>query len=153
MAYRTDAPERIDAIARRGALFTIDRALQSLRVPSHHAIGDECKGSRSSDELLGFATAFGRESLRADLALQGVHGLTAIEDLVDRAAKIRQCEMVAQIYGAQQLSERVAGIGLASMRERVEGAGGHMLIRSGSSGTTIEATLPLSDAEPTTNPR
>jgi two-component system sensor histidine kinase UhpB len=44
-----------------------------------------------------------------------------------------------------------AGIGLASMRERIEGAGGHMLIRSGDSGTTIEATLPLSDAEPTTN--
>jgi signal transduction histidine kinase len=46
-----------------------------------------------------------------------------------------------------------AGIGLASMRERVEGAGGDMLIRSSQSGTTIEVTLPLSDVEPTTNPR
>jgi two-component system sensor histidine kinase UhpB len=46
-----------------------------------------------------------------------------------------------------------AGIGLASMRERVEGAGGYMLTRSSNSGTTIEVTLPLSDAEPTTNHR
>ena len=67
------------------------------------------RAPESGDEFLGFATPYRRESLRADLALQGVHGLTAIEDLVDRAAKIRQCEMVAQIYGAQQLPERVAG--------------------------------------------
>ena len=46
-----------------------------------------------------------------------------------------------------------AGIGLASMRERVEGAGGYMLTRSSNSGTTIEVTLPLSDAEPNTNHR
>ncbi len=46
-----------------------------------------------------------------------------------------------------------AGIGLASMRERVEGAGGHMIIRSGMAGTTIEATLPLTDAEPATRGR
>jgi len=91
VADRANALERIDAIARRGALsFAIDGALQPLGIPGHHTVGDECEGSGGGNELLGSATTFGRERLSADLPLQGVDRLATLEDLVDRAAKVRQ---------------------------------------------------------------
>ncbi|HWW19180.1 MAG TPA: ATP-binding protein [Steroidobacteraceae bacterium] len=70
-------------------------------------------------------------------------------------SEVRELQLVVTDNGCGFDTRNIgaAGIGLASMRERVEGAGGQMLIRSGRTGTTIEVTLPLSDAEPTTNPR
>ncbi len=42
----------------------------------------------------------------------------------------------------------IVGVGIAGMRERVRQLGGHLEIDSGSSGTSIRATLPISNSDP-----
>ncbi len=51
-------------------------------------------------------------------------------------------------FKADSLPRGKQGVGIASMRERMRELGGELRIKSGSSGTTVEATLPTADAAP-----
>jgi hypothetical protein len=58
---RSNAAQGIDRIPGRGALtFTINGALQTLRIPGHDAVGEQGQSSRRGDQLLGASTALGR---------------------------------------------------------------------------------------------
>jgi hypothetical protein len=58
---RSNAAQGIDGIPGRGTLtFTLNSALQALRIPGHDAVGDQGQGSRRGDQLLSTSTALGR---------------------------------------------------------------------------------------------
>ena len=105
-----DTFEGGDGIPRRRAFcFAINCALQSVRIPGHHAVRHESEGSGSRNQFLRPSTASRWQRLRADLPLQRVDRFATFEHLVYGAAEVRQGEIVTQIHGTQQLPERMPG--------------------------------------------
>lgn len=109
VSNRPDALQGVDGIPGCGALtFALNGALKSLGVPGHHAVGEQCQSTGRGDQLLGAPTALRGKRLRADLTLQGVDRFSAFEHTVQGPAKVRQCEVIAQVHRAQKSSQRVA---------------------------------------------
>jgi len=98
VSNRPDASQGVDGIPGCGALtFALNGALKSLGVPGHHAVGEQCQSTGRGDQLLGAPTALRGKRLRADLTLQGMDRFSAFEHTVQGSAKVRQCEIIAQV--------------------------------------------------------
>jgi hypothetical protein len=60
VSNRSDASQSVDGIpGRRTLTFAFNGALQALRIPGHHAIGEQCQSAGRGDQLLGATAALG----------------------------------------------------------------------------------------------
>jgi hypothetical protein len=54
VSHRSDASQGVNEIPGRRALtFAFNGALQALRIPGHHAIGEQCQSAGRGDQLVG----------------------------------------------------------------------------------------------------
>ena len=90
------------------------RATSSLRVKGllqlpgvvgHYEIGHEGQGAGDHPDFCQIASASHRDRADVNRSLQSVHGLAALEHLVDRVPEVRQSEVITQVNGAQEFAE------------------------------------------------
>jgi len=116
-----DAAQGVERVARRDAVaFWIDGALQTWGLPGHHAVADERERTGGGDQILSVPPALAGQRLGADLSLQGVHESCALGHLIDRAAQVRQREVITQVYGGDRSkSSHAARIGSSGIARPV----------------------------------
>ena len=96
----------VGMIAGRG----VDHRLDAMRVPGHDDVRQQAQGARDRAEFLHRAPMLCGDHAVMDGALQAVDRLALVEQIEDLQAEHRVGEVVAEIEGAEQPAQRVAGI-------------------------------------------
>ena len=87
----------------------VDCRLEVVGVPRHDDIREQGEGTRDGAELFRRAAVFRRDHAVMDGALKAVDRLALIEQIEDFRPEHLVAEVIAEVEGAEQLSQCVTG--------------------------------------------